>query len=182
MEERLGGGFRNWYAWDYWQASVINRRVISIRATKGCHAKRPCPTAGETRVSRARVLTPAIISGRGVAGRVGERATVVAGNSRQRRWAGSGIPRRARVSALYTRARKRGRGELSRGRSPTAARTLLLVEEDSPVRGCQHPFFSRPIAQERGGKGGNFRWLGRPGGICLATVPDRVNSTEPNST
>lgn len=65
MEERWGGGFRNWYAWDYWQASVINRRVISIRATKGCHAKRPCPTAGETRVSRARVLTPAIISGRG---------------------------------------------------------------------------------------------------------------------
>lgn len=120
--------------------------------------------------------------GGGVGGRVGERATVVAGNSRQRRWAGSGIPRRARVSALYTRARKRGRGELSRGRSPTAARTLLLVEEDSPVRGCQHPFFSRPIAQERGGKGGNFRWLGRPGGICLATVPDRVNSTEPNST
>lgn len=126
---------------------------------------------------------PRLSRGGGVGGRVGERATVVAGNSRQRRWAGSGIPRRARVSALYTRARKRGRGELSRGRSPTAARTLLLVEEDSPVRGCQHPFFSRPIAQGRGGgKGGNFRCLGRPGGICLATVPDRVNSTEPNST
>lgn len=87
--------------------------------------------------------------------RVEERATVVAGNSRQRRWAGSGIPRRARVSAgthqpRRRAARKRGRGELSRGRSPTAARTLLLVEEDSPVRGCQHPFFSRLIARGEG--------------------------------
>lgn len=38
------------------------------------------------------------------------------------------------------------------------------------------------LHREGGGKGGNFRCLGRPGGICLATVPDRVNSTEPNST
>lgn len=52
---------------------------------------------------------------------------------RQSRWAGSGIPRRARVSGTHRRAslaaRKPGK-RYCRGRSPRLARTLPHVEED----------------------------------------------------
>lgn len=52
---------------------------------------------------------------------------------RQSRWAGSGIPRRARVSGTHRRAsltaRKPGK-RFSRGRSPRLTRTLPHVEED----------------------------------------------------
>lgn len=129
-------------------ASVINRRVIS-RYNKGMPCETAVPMAGETRVSRARVLTPAIISARG---RVEERATllrVTVGSEGGQGQEFLGVRECLLVHTGRVAPETRER-ELSRGRSPTAARTLLLVEEDSPVRGCQHPFFS--LVQLHGGK------------------------------
>lgn len=77
------------------------------------------------------VLTPAIIFHRGRGSRC-QAATPSYVTGRQSRWAGSGIPRRARVSGTHRHIAQSGnQPELSRGRSPTAARTFLLVEEDS---------------------------------------------------
>lgn len=58
---------------------------------------------------------------------------LVVGSS-QSRWAGSGIPRRARVSGTHRHVAQPGnKPQLSRGRSPTAARTLSRVDEDAPA-------------------------------------------------
>lgn len=93
------------------------------------------PMPGDASFACARsvhALTPAIIFCRHPAVHASMQWPVCVVGSRQSRWAGSGIPRRARVSGTHRHVAQPGNeAQLSRGRSPTAARTLLRVEEDS---------------------------------------------------
>lgn len=127
------------------RSRTINSRLV-VGATKGCQeAGEPCPCKTGREFSRVRaraacctraLLTPAIIfRARSPARRLALPGNGLPGCSvgRQSRWAGSGIPRRARVSGTHRRAslaaRKLGK-RFSRGRSPRLTRTLPRVEED----------------------------------------------------
>lgn len=141
----------------------------------------PCetavPMAGETRVSRARVLTPAIILERvgegGCSGlRSGQQLSrVTVGSEGGQGQEFLGVRECLLVHTSRVAAQPGNEGEES---------FLEAVHQRPQGRCCSLKRTPRweaanilsSLVQLHGEGEGNFRWLGR-GGICLVTIPDR---------